>query len=754
MIRKSYLRILLVLVLALVVAVSFSACGGGDPSQQTGGEGGGTTVEEEGDYWVTDFKVTKMPDKLIYAEGELFDASGIDVEITWNDGVIWTLSGGDISLSDLAVLPRGELTMDVSKVQVIFDEYSVDIPVTVGKIDRLEVARDPAKKSYKPGEAFDPSGMLVTAWAGESSMTVEDFDYSPKGALTEDDDHITITYRGVTLEYPISVNADSIYLEAEAAELIDGGAGRINSKLATGQGLDLCAKASGGDFVVDANPGDSIVFTFEMKAAGPAYINLAAASNATEIGSGTASEPSRANDMQINKVYEFYINGSETKMGVTDAVVLKGVDIEGGSRETWVYWRLVTLGIAELVEGENTIEMRIIGGGGYRNSYDGEAYGQIDALEIVPTAYDCETGAHKLIFKEGKPATCTESGIKDTYVCETCGKRFDVYGNELTDDDFTIPSFGGHLYDTAIRYADETNHTVGCLRCNETITEAHVAPAQGKGFLVVAKAPNKTWYYAGQTLDTDRMEVYTSTVCEKGCKCSASVDPSALTITYASGSSFAAGDTYVDLSYESNGVTYTGRLEGLIVAQSESDIITVDNESENCTLQDNSSVQTLGNRATDTGGTGQSGYGGSYVGNIAPGDVVTYTFTLSEAQAGRVVLRASSNRTVAGSTGNSGFPEYAKGLAVNDIMKITVNGTEVTLSDDAILGGSISNLEASSNRWVWTNWQDVDLGEQQLISGENTVTVTFLDSGKGDAYGNPACGQLDCMNVFLGGGAA
>lgn len=91
---------------------------------------------------------------------------------------------------------------------------------------------------------------------------------------------------------------------------------------------------------------------------------------------------------------------------------------------------------------------------------------------------------------------------------------------------------------------------------------------------------------------------------------------------------------------------------------------------------------------------------------------------------------------------------------MNDIMKITLNGKEVQVPSNAILGGSISNLEASSNRWTWTNWFDVDLGEQQLINGENTVTVTFLDAGYRDTYGNPACGQLDCMNVFLGGGAA
>ena len=83
-----------------------------------------------------------------------------------------------------------------------------------------------------------------------------------------------------------------------------------------------------------------------------------------------------------------------------------------------------------------------------------------------------------------------------------------------------------------------------------------------------------------------------------------------------------------------------------------------------------------------------------------------------------------------------------------------IYGEEITVPASAVMGGSISNLEASSNRWTWTNWYDLDLGEVTLADGANEITVTFLDNGFGDTYDNPACGQVDCANIFFGGEVA
>ena len=117
------------------------------------------------------------------------------------------------------------------------------------------------------------------------------------------------------------------------------------------------------------------------------------------------------------------------------------------------------------------------------------------------------------------------------------------------------------------------------------------------------------------------------------------------------------------------------------------------------------------------------------------------------------MLRVSSNRVVRGS-GSEGNPEYAKGIVAADSMRISLNGEEITVPASAVIGGSISNLEASSNRWTWTNWYDLDLGEVTLADGANEITVTFLDNGFGDTYDNPACGQVDCVNIFFGGEVA
>ena len=380
--KKNFLWLILTLCLSFVMSVCFVACD--DPAGQTpgGGGGGGNTPAGEEDHYVTAFEITQNPTKLNYVEGEPFDLTGIDVKITWEDGVIWTLSGGDITLSDLTVKPK-VMAADTTKIEVIFDEYSKEIDINGVNVKSLVVERTPAKMSYKVGDTFNPSGMIIKGETdGGTSIVIDDYDYAPKGALTANDTKVTITYRDVSVDLPITVSANSFYMEAEDCTLTDGGSGKMALKSqGSAAGHDLLAKASGGDFVTDAMPKDSISFKVTAETAGTATLKLTASSNATVVGTGTQSEPSTCLDRQVNKVYKISVNGTDITIG--DDVVLEGVEIPGGSRETWVYWRIVDLGKINLQQGENTITLTVISGGGYTHSYKGAAYGQIDAFEVI-----------------------------------------------------------------------------------------------------------------------------------------------------------------------------------------------------------------------------------------------------------------------------------------------------------------------------------------------------------------------------------
>ncbi len=444
---------------------------------------------------------------------------------------------------------------------------------------------------------------------------------------------------------------------------------------------------------------------------------------------------------QLNYTLKLFVNDVEVPIpdDVVTCAYLEGCYV----------WAEYELNVAQLNAGENTVKLDFFKADDSLGTFDKKPYGVYFSYMRVETVGEtsCATGNHHLSFVKEVANNCVTDGVQAHYVCQDCGLLFTEDKVPTNKKSLIIPCDNLHAYDLP-RYVDESTHAATCVRCGDVKTEAH-NHTDGGAYLIVAKNPNKVWYYAGQTLDTDRMEVYTSTVCADGCKNSASIEPSALTYTYQNGEAFTAGDTYVSISYTDGGVTYTGKVEVKVVATAD-DILTVDNGTANVTLQDKSSgSQNLSDRTTDTGGTGQSGYGGSYISSVGVGDVVTFSFNLDEAKKGNVVLQASSNAAVKG-TGADGFPEYCRAVSVNSVMTITVNGKVAELSDAVLLKGSVSNLEAASNRWVWTNWDQLDLGSFDLVSGTNTVEITFKNElNVKDTYGNPACGQLDCLNVFF-----
>ena len=437
-------------------------------------------------------------------------------------------------------------------------------------------------------------------------------------------------------------------------------------------------------------------------------------------------------EYQLKKTLHLYVGSvsSENEVPISDSAVLKP-QLE--SYNLYFNYEIATVAIPE----NNKIILKFVHPG--ETDSDGKARGgYLCYLHVEKSNEGCTEGYHKTKRHEAIAATCTVDGNEQYFECLTCGKLFrDLRATDVLQ---AIPTIAAtHVWDIP-RYSDASSHTLTCLSCGKVENEAH-EHNEGETHLIVAKAPNKVWYTVGETLDTDRMELYVSTVCAKGCKCSAKVKANEYTIEYTNGSAFALGDTYVTLKHTASGAT--AKLPVYVTEVGKT--ITIDN-----TEFALSGVATDAVRTNDQGGTGQSGYGGSYVSGFGINSVATIKFNLENAQRGRIVFQASSNRTVRG-VASKDNPEYANGMCVNDVMIITVNGKKVDLSYDAVLKGSVSNLEASTNRWVWTNWTSIDLGILDLNEGENVVKIEFINKKDfKNSYNNiVVVGQLDCINVFL-----
>ncbi len=79
----------------------------------------------------------------------------------------------------------------------------------VRELDSIEITSEP-KTSYSVGQTFDPAGMVVKAvYDNGEEETVDSYTYESSGKLTVDDEAVTVTYNGKSVEIPITVKDDS-----------------------------------------------------------------------------------------------------------------------------------------------------------------------------------------------------------------------------------------------------------------------------------------------------------------------------------------------------------------------------------------------------------------------------------------------------------------------------------------------------------------------------------------------------------------
>ena len=159
-------------------------------------------------------EITKNPDKTEYLEGESFDPSGMEVTITYDNGTVMAVEGYTYSAAEPFKTEGSPVGESVSiKYTEDGTTVSYDIFVTVipKSVVSISVTTPPQRTEYTAGECFDPSGMVVTAAYDNGTFAViEDYTYSPDGALKTTFTEIDIEYSGpgatVYAKQPVKVN--------------------------------------------------------------------------------------------------------------------------------------------------------------------------------------------------------------------------------------------------------------------------------------------------------------------------------------------------------------------------------------------------------------------------------------------------------------------------------------------------------------------------------------------------------------------
>ena len=175
------------------------------------------------DYKINDGLEFKMDDTVMTAEDVTFEFHGQGDYWNWKDVRIGKISlkAGSHTFSVKSKSRRPNLDCFDFTVLKYGDE------VAEKKVTGLKVTTLPTKTVYTAGETFDPTGMVVEASYNDlTTAVVTNYTIDKTGPLTNDDEKVTVSYEGFSVDVAIQVGKkytakikDTGVLYAEAEDL-------------------------------------------------------------------------------------------------------------------------------------------------------------------------------------------------------------------------------------------------------------------------------------------------------------------------------------------------------------------------------------------------------------------------------------------------------------------------------------------------------------------------------------------------------
>ena len=166
---------------------------------------------------VTGISITKEPTKTTYKAGEKFDPTGMKVKVNYNTG-----DSPEIEDGKGCEFTPTTIASNTTSVTVTCEGHTASQKIAVNgsigtdsKITTLKKKSDPSKTTYKVGEKFDPTGLVLEADYEDGTtgdINVKDAvsnnicKITPDGALTKNDTEVTITCGNAPYKQKITVS--------------------------------------------------------------------------------------------------------------------------------------------------------------------------------------------------------------------------------------------------------------------------------------------------------------------------------------------------------------------------------------------------------------------------------------------------------------------------------------------------------------------------------------------------------------------
>ena len=168
-------------------------------------------------------KVTQLPYITEYRQGEYYDESGLELELTFEDSTTLNIGTNDFPYYSIGHewVPLDEVGEKQVKYFLAYDEnICTYVPITVieaeAEVTGLSIITAPDKTEYIVGEFFDLTGMGLQKDFSDGTSTelysltpesleAEGITYEPNGELTLDMTGIVFDCNGCVTEQPITV---------------------------------------------------------------------------------------------------------------------------------------------------------------------------------------------------------------------------------------------------------------------------------------------------------------------------------------------------------------------------------------------------------------------------------------------------------------------------------------------------------------------------------------------------------------------
>jgi hypothetical protein len=161
---------------------------------------------------VSEIKVSKNPNKMVYNEGETFDYAGMALTVVYKDGSEVVVSENfSVSHTNIPFILKSNSTETVD-IEITYLDKSCTLPVSVipAEVESVTVLSKPAKIIYNEGETFDPLGLVLVLnytnpHLAPVSLPQDYYTCVPSTPLTATDTTIHVYFRGEDVKIEITV---------------------------------------------------------------------------------------------------------------------------------------------------------------------------------------------------------------------------------------------------------------------------------------------------------------------------------------------------------------------------------------------------------------------------------------------------------------------------------------------------------------------------------------------------------------------